>query len=156
MARTGKFVHLCILCIVSLASACSGTPDQQRPKGPFETVELALDGDGENRRYIVFDSKRYISGPYGNKGEIIALINTIKHSSIPATVSNRSVNLPNKAANLTLTVYDYAAPDECGGYEIGWITNILDWEQAELGTEYANAVDVTSRWIDISPRTAIR
>lgn len=32
-----------------------------------------------------------------------------------------------------------------GGYEIGWITNIVDWKQAELGTAYANAVSTTNQ-----------
>lgn len=219
MARTWKFAHLRILCIVSLASGCSSVPEQQQTRGPFETVELALGSDGQKRPYIVFDNKRYISGPYGDQDEISSLVDTIKGNSTPVTVSNRSINLPNKAANLMLTVYDYTAPDACGGhsfhvyegdelqilqfdypterditcirdytqgptpfvspglwgpydhtdetamdmcllagdadkdgmglleggYEIGWITNIVDWKQAELGNEYANAVSTTNR-----------
>jgi nucleoid-associated protein YgaU len=32
-----------------------------------------------------------------------------------------------------------------GSYEIGWITNIVDWKQAELGEAYANAVSTTNQ-----------
>jgi nucleoid-associated protein YgaU len=32
-----------------------------------------------------------------------------------------------------------------GSYEIGWITNIIDWKQAELGMAYANAVTTTNQ-----------
>lgn len=212
-ARTG------MLCISLLASACSSVSDKQQPLGPFETVERNSNTSGEKRPYIILDTKRYISGPYGDEKEVLALVNTIKTHSTPTTVSNRAVNLPNKPANLTLTVYDYKVPDECGGqnfhvyegdkleilqfdfpenkkitrirdyikgptpfvsaglwgpydhtdgtavemcllagegrkdgmglmegrYEIGWITNIVDWKQAELGTEYASAVKTASR-----------
>ena len=219
MLTTGKFTHLATLCTLILASACSSVPDKQQPQSPFEIVELGLDDDGEKRPYIVFDNKRYISGPYGDEPDVIALINTIKHNSSPAIISNRALNLPNKPANLMLTVYDFKTPDECGGYnfhvyegeelqilqfdfpedgkitrirdytqgptpfvsaglwgpydhtdgttmemcllagdgskdgmalmeggyEIGWITNIVDWKQAELGTGYADAVKASNR-----------
>jgi nucleoid-associated protein YgaU len=32
-----------------------------------------------------------------------------------------------------------------GNYEIGWITTITDWKQAELGNEYATVVKTSSR-----------
>ena len=210
-ARTG------ILFIFLLTSACSSVPEKRQPLDPFATVEQSFDSSGEKRHYIILDTKRYISGPYGDKTDILALINTIKANSTPSTISNRAVNLPNKPANLALTVYNYRAPRECGsynfhvyegdqlqilqfdypednkttrirdytqgptpfvsaglwgpydhtdgtavemcllagdgrkdgmglmesGYEIGWITNIADWKQAELGTEYAKAVKTT-------------
>ncbi|HHJ17844.1 MAG TPA: hypothetical protein ENJ80_14220 [Gammaproteobacteria bacterium] len=219
MSTTGKFIRLGTLCTLLLASACTSVPANKPPQTPFEIVELGLDDDGEKRRYIVLDDKRYISGPYGDKHDVIALINTIKRTSSPAIISNRALNLPNKPANLMLTVYDFRAPAECGGYtfhvyegnelqilqfdfpengkiirirdytqgptpfvsaglwgpydhtdgttmdmcllagdagkdgmglmeggyEIGWITNIVDWKQAELGTEYANAVSASNR-----------
>ena len=219
MAATGKFSHLGTLCTLLLAGACSGVPDKQQPQSPFEMVELGLDDDGEKRRYIVLDNKRYISGPYGDRHDVTSLIETIKLNSSPAIISNRALNLPNKPANLMLTVYDFSTPGECGGYdfhvyegeelqilqfdfpedgkitrirdytlgptpfvsaglwgpydhtdgttmdmcllsgdagkdgmglmeggyEIGWITNIVDWKQAELGEEYASAVSTSNR-----------
>ncbi|VAW76600.1 hypothetical protein MNBD_GAMMA15-452 [hydrothermal vent metagenome] len=207
-----------ILFIFLLVSACASTPEKHQPLDPFETVEQSSDGSSEKRRYIILDTKRYISGPYGEEQEVLALITTIKNSSKPSAISNRAVNLPNKPANLSLTVYDYDAPGECGGhtfrvyegdelqilefdfpennkitrirdytrgptpfvsaglwgpydhtegtavemcllagegrkdgmglmesrYVIGWITNIVDWKQAELGAEYASAVSNTN------------
>lgn len=218
MATTRKFTRSGALCVFLLATACSSTPDKPKAQSPFEIVEQAFDSGGEKRPYVVLNNKRYISGPYGDEHEVTALIDIIKHNSTPATISNRAVNLPNKPANLILTVYDYNASGECGnhqfhvyegdelqilqfdfpennkitrirdytrgptpfisaglwgpydhtdgtimemcllsgdgskdgmglmegGYEIGWITNIIDWKQAELGTEYANAVRTTS------------
>jgi len=205
------------LLVFLLAGACA-VPEKQQPPGPFETVEQSADHNSEQRRYIILDTKRYISGPYGDKQAILSLIDTIKAHSKSSTISNRAVNLPNKPANLSLTVYDYDAPNECGGYEfhvyegdelqilqfdfpenkkitrirdytkgptpfvsaglwgpydhtegtavemcllagdgrkdgmglmesgyeIGWITNIVDWRQAELGAEYASAVSNTN------------
>ena len=219
MATLRKFPRSGALCVLLLVTACSSAPDKPRPLNPFEIVEQAFSSGGEKRPYVVLDNKRYISGPYGDEHEVTALIEIIKHNSTPTTISNRAVNLPNKPANLILTVYDYKTPGECGnhsfhvyegdelqilqfdfpennkithirdytrgptpfisaglwgpydhtdgtimemcllsgdggkdgmgliegGYEIGWITNIIDWKQAELGTEYANAVRTTSQ-----------
>lgn len=207
-----------ILFIILQVSACTSAPEKQQPLDPFEAVEQSSVSNSDQRRYIILDAKRYISGPYGEEQEILALITAIKTHSTPATISNRAINLPNKQANLSLTVYDYTAPGECGGhkfhvyegdelqilefdfpennkvtrirdytkgatpfvsaglwgpydhtegtavemcflagegskdgmglmeggYVIGWITNIVDWKQAELGTEYARAVSNTN------------
>jgi len=219
VVKTGKFIRLGpALCVLLLASACSSVPDKPHPQDPFEVAELNLNDKGEKRPYIILDNKRFISGPYGDKQDIITLIDTIKQNSTKTTISNRAVNLPNKPANLMLTVYDFKAPGECGGnnfhvyegealqilqfdfledgkttrirdytqgptpfvsaglwgpydhtdgtamemcllagngskdgmglmeggYEIGWVTDIVDWKRAELGTAYANAVRTTS------------
>ena len=218
MAQAGMYARTGMLLVFLLAGACA-VPEKQQPPGPFETVEQSADHNSEQRRYIRLDTKRYISGPYGDEQAVLSLIDTIKAHSKPSTISNRAVNLPNKPANLSLTVYDYHAPKECGGhkfhvyegdelqilqfdfpenkkitrirdytkgptpfvsaglwgpydhtegtavemcllagdgrkdgmglmesdYEIGWITNIVDWRQAELGAEYASAVNTTSR-----------
>ena len=196
-------------------SACTTPPTQQPgPADPFTTVERATDTPTSDRNYIVLGSKRYISGPYGDKDDILRVIDAVKKNSTPMHISNRAVNLPNKPANLSLTVWSWVMPPECGGYqfhvyegdqlqilqyddeegleptiirdytvgptqfvapglwgpydhtestalemcllpgnsakdggglmegnyEIGWITNITDWRQAELGNEYASAV----------------
>ncbi len=218
MTNNNKPVRLNTLWIILLLGACSTTPDEQPAKGPFEAIEQLFRHKGGDRPYVVLDSKRYISGPYGDEQDVQQLIETIKLSSKPVTISNRAINLPNKPANLSLTVYEYQTPGECGGrsfrvyesdelqilqydfednkeitqirdytrgptpfisaglwgpydhtdrtalemcllagdseedgmglmeggYEIGWITTIVDWQQAELGNEYAAAVKTTS------------
>jgi nucleoid-associated protein YgaU len=201
-------------------TACTTPPARQPgPTDPFTTAERATDTPTPDRKYIVLGNKRFISGPYGDKDDIMQVIDAVKKNSTPAHISNRAVNLPNKPANLTLTVYSYVTPPECGGYrfhvyegdqlqilqydyeegleptiirdytvgptqfvapglwgpydhtestalemcllpgnsakdggalqegnyEIGWITNITDWKQAELGNEYASAVNRTAR-----------
>ncbi len=219
MAQASMFARTGTLFVSLLAGACTSTPEKPQALDPFETVEQSTDNSSEKRRYIILDTKRYISGPYGEEQAVLSLINTIKARSTSSTISNRAVNLPNKPANLSLTVYDYDAPNECGGhkfhvyegdelqilqfdfpedkkitrirdytrgptpfvsaglwgpydhtegtavemcllagdgrkdgmglmesgYEIGWITNIVDWKQAELGAEYASAVSNTNR-----------
>jgi phage tail protein X len=201
-------------------SACTTPPARQPgPTGPFATAERTADVPTSDRKYIVLGSKRYISGPYGDKNDIMQVIAAVKKNSTPVHISNRAVNLPNKPANLSLTVYSYVTPAECGSYqfhvyegdqlqilqydledgleptiirdytvgptqfvapglwgpydhtestalemcllpgnsakdggallegnyEIGWITNITDWKQAELGNEYASAVKRTAQ-----------
>jgi hypothetical protein len=182
-------------------------------------IDKVFQEQGEGRSYLVLDNKRYLSGPYGDEQQVLQLIDTIKLSSEPVSLSNRIVKLPNKPANQTLTVYDLMTPRECGNqsfrvyessdmqilqydyqddiqvtsirdytrgpspfitaglwgpydhtdetalemcllsgdshedgmglmegsYEIGWITNIVDWKQAELGEAYANAVSSTNQ-----------
>jgi nucleoid-associated protein YgaU len=199
---------------------CAAPPARQPgPSDPFATAERTADISAPDRKYIVLGSKRYISGPYGDKNDIMAVIDAVKKNSTPVHISNRAVKLPNKPANLSLAVWSYVTPPECGGYqfhvyegdqlqilqydledgleptiirdytvgptqfvapglwgpydhtestalemcllpgnsakdggglmegnyEIGWITNITDWKQAELGNEYASAVKRTAQ-----------
>ena len=202
-----------------LLHACASPEQKPAPRDPFDTVDWIKKKFGSDRPYIVLEDKRYVSGPYGDKDDIMQVVEAVKQNSTPVHLSNRAVNLPNKPPNLSLAVYSYVTPPECGAYkfhvyegdqleilqydleqgieptiirdyivgptqfvaaglwgpydhtestamemcllpgnsakdggglmegnyEIGWITNITDWKQAELGNEYASAVKVTSR-----------
>jgi nucleoid-associated protein YgaU len=219
---TARLRRLIPVLLPALLCACAASPEpkpEPRAKDPFDAVEWMKNKFGGDRPYIVLENKRYVSGPYGDRDDVMRVIEAVKNNSTPVHISNRAVNLPNKPANLSLAVYSYVTPPECGGrkfhvyegdqlqilqydyedgleptiirdytvgptqfvaaglwgpydhtestamemcllpgnsakdggglmegnYEIGWITNITDWKQAELGNEYASAVKIASR-----------
>jgi nucleoid-associated protein YgaU len=217
---TGPLARLLVAAVLpALLYACASTEQKPAAQDPFDTVDWIKKKFGSDRPYIVLEDKRYVSGPYGDKDDVMQVVEAVKQNSTPVHLSNRAVNLPNKPPNLSLDVYSYVTPPECGGYkfhvyegdqleilqydleegieptiirdyivgptqfvaaglwgpydhtestamemcllpgnsakdggglmegnyEIGWITNITDWKQAELGNEYASAVKMTSR-----------
>ena len=68
------------------------------------------------RPYKVVGSKRFVTGPYGNPGEVHATIAAVKSNGAPSARTARAVKPPEGVVLGNVAIFDYQFPDRCGGY----------------------------------------
>jgi len=113
------------MCGVAGPVLVSCAPTTPRPEtDPFEAVEQERLGPG-GRPYIVFDGKRYMTGPYGEPDAIKGVIAALKRHGRSKSVSARALALPNTPASLVFRIYAFQFPEECGAHQF----NVLDGGQ---------------------------
>lgn len=97
-----------------LTTACTTGPTVETD--PFKAAE-GQDLGETGRPYVVFETKRYLSGPYGEPDAIQEIIGGLKRHGTSRLVSARALGFPNTPANLSFRIHALQFPDQCGAHQ---------------------------------------